>query len=276
MWERDVAMLRLYFWVEFCHNVALLHFYGFFCVINEIKNHHPPSMTLLYPINLIPLISGFLNVFWLIFPLAAFSQTSPGNDLDISPEIRENSPVLRRWLQKVPNILHEIKNEPSFRTRIRVGYSLFPANQNRSGVNVGIEDVLIPNTPIAVRGEYETSFDGQRQRYGADLQYYLRPLGSYVNVAPVFGYRHVQTNRDDTHGVNIGGKLLFSLSRGGGADITLTQTWVAPGSREEVGLTGLSLGYAIAKNLRISTDIQQQNTRRSKDSRVGLVLEWMP
>lgn len=233
-------------------------------------------MTLLNRIHIIPLISGLATVFWLIYPNCASSQTPPLNDLDISPEIRENSPVLQRWLQRIPNILQEINHDPSFRTRIRVGYSLFPSNQHRSGVNLGIEDVLIPNTPIAVRGEYESSFDGQRQRYGADLQYYLRPLGSYINVAPVLGYRHVQNNSDNTDGVNIGGKLLFSLSRGGGADITLVQTWVAPGSREEVGLTGLSFGYAIAKNIRVSTDIQQQNTRQSKDSRVGLVLEWMP
>lgn len=231
-------------------------------------------------ISVISVISMGLNVF---NPDAANSQTPesnptpiPVNDLDLSPEIIQNSPVLRRWRKKVPNILQEIKNDPSFRTRIRVGYSLFPSNHHRSGLNLGIEDVLISNTPIALRGEYETTFDGQRQTYGADLQYYLRPLGSYINFAPVLGYRNLQTNLYHTDGVNIGAKLLLNLSRGGGADISLMQTWVSPGSGQEIGLTRLSLGYALTKKLRVSTDIQQQNARQSKDSRVGLVFEWMP
>jgi hypothetical protein len=31
----------------------------------------------------------------------------------------------------------------------------------------------------------------------------------------------------------------------------------------------------VSKKLRFSTDIQKQNARQSKDSRVGLLLEWM-
>jgi hypothetical protein len=66
------------------------------------------------------------------------------------------------------------------------------------------------------------------------------------------------------------------LSRGGAADISLTQSWVSPGTDEEVGLTTLSFGYAVTRNLRLSTDIQKQNSLEDKDSRVGIVLEWMP
>nr|MBA3923620.1 hypothetical protein [Nostocaceae cyanobacterium] len=55
-----------------------------------------------------------------------------------------------------------------------------------------------------------------------------------------------------------------------------TQSWVSPGTDSEVGLTTLSAGYAVSHNLRLSTDIQKQNARLFKDSRVGLVLEWMP
>ncbi len=111
---------------------------------------------------------------------------------------------------------------------------------------------------------------------GSRLRYYLRPLGSYVNVAPVVGYRNLETDRYSTDGVNLGARLLLVLSRGGAADISLTQSWVAPGTDEEVGLTTLSVGYALTRNLRLSTDIQKQNARQSKDSRVGIVLEWMP
>ena len=42
------------------------------------------------------------------------------------------------------------------------------------------------------------------------------------------------------------------------------------------GVSTLSVGYALIKNLRISTDLQQQNSRAQKDNRVGLYLEWMP
>jgi hypothetical protein len=101
-------------------------------------------------------------------------------------------------------------------------------------------------------------------------------LGSYINLAPVLGYRHLETDAYLTNGVNVGVRLLLVLSRGGAADISLTQSWVAPGTDEEVGLTTLSVGYAFTRNLRLSTDIQQQNARQSKDSRVGIVLEWIP
>ncbi len=70
--------------------------------------------------------------------------------------------------------------------------------------------------------------------------------------------------------------MLLVLSRGGAADIAITQSWVAPGTAEEVGLTTLSIGYAVTHNLRLSTDIQKQNSRQSKDNRVGIILEWMP
>ncbi|RUT08511.1 hypothetical protein DSM106972_016790 [Dulcicalothrix desertica PCC 7102] len=205
-----------------------------------------------------------------INPKPAYSQTpSPGaQDLDLSPEIINNSPVLQRWRRKVPNVLEDIKNDPSFRSRLRFGY--FPT----VGVKVGAEDIQIDKTRFTISGEYYTTFNGKHTNYGGDINYYLRPLGSYVNVAPVLGYRHISTEKDSTNGVNVGAKLLLVLSRGGGGDISLTQTWVAPASNEEIGLTKLSVGYAITRKLRISTDIEQQNGRQ-KESRAGIILEWM-
>jgi len=95
-------------------------------------------------------------------------------------------------------------------------------------------------------------------------------------LSPPQGYRHLQNGDYATDGVNVGGRLKLVISRGGAADITLAQSWVAPGTAKEVGLTTLSFGYAVTRNLRLSTDIQKQNSRQSKDSRVGIVLEWMP
>lgn len=196
--------------------------------------------------------------------------------LDLDPKIIENSPVLQRWQRQIPNVLEEIENDPSFRTRLRLGYAYFPSQEQAGGVNIGFEDIFIGRTRLTVSGEYQKAFRVENTSYGGDLHYYLRPLGSYVNIAPLVGYRHLQTDEYSTDGVNVGARLKLVLSRGGAADISLTQSWVAPGTTEEVGLTTLSFGYAVTRNLRLSTDIQKQNSRQSKDSRVGIVLEWMP
>jgi hypothetical protein len=183
---------------------------------------------------------------------------------------------LQRWLREVPNVLEEIRNDPSFRTRLRLGYSQFPSTGQAAGFNVGVEDVFIGRTGLTVSGDYQRSFNGNREAYGADLRYYVLPLGSYVNIAPQVGYRNLTTGNFSTDGVNVGARLMLALSRTGAADVSLTQSFVSPGSNEEVGITTLSVGYAITRNLRLSTDIQKQNSREDKDSRVGIVLEWMP
>ena len=209
-------------------------------------------------------------------PVWCQTPSSTAQDLDLSPEIIKGSPVLQRWRRQVPNVLEDIKNDPSFRTRLRFGYSQFPSTRQAAGVNVGIEDLFINRTGLTVSGEYQAAFNGKREAYGADLHYYLRPLGSYINVAPVVGYKHLETNLYSTDGVNLGVRLLLVLSRGGSADISLNQSWVAPGTAQEVGLTTLLFSYALTHNLRISTDIEKQNARLNKDSRVGFVLEFMP
>ncbi|MBD2127361.1 hypothetical protein NDI39_01420 [Microcoleus sp. ZQ-A2] len=207
------------------------------------------------------------------------TQTTPqpsAQELDLKPEIRENSPVLQRWLRQVPNVLQEIRHEPSFRTRVRLSYSQFPSTGQAAGFNVGVEDVFIGRTGLTMSGDYQRSFNGKRESFGTDLRYYVFPLGSYVNVAPQVGYRNLTTGNFSTEGVNVGARLMLALSRTGAADVSLTQSFVSPGSRDEVGMTTLSFGYAVTQNLRLSTDIQKQNSREDKDSRVGIVLEWMP
>lgn len=193
--------------------------------------------------------------------------------LDLSPEIIEGSPVLQRWLRQVPNVLADIVREPSFRTRLRLGYSQFLSSDQADGWNIGVEDVFVGRTGLTLSGNYE-DFDGDRSG-GTELRYYVRPLGSYVNVAPLVGYRYLD-ERYSTDGVNLGLRVLLVLSRGGAADISLTQSWLAPGADNEVGLTMLTFGYALTHNLRLSTDIQKQNARQNKDTRVGIFLEWMP
>ncbi|MGB3757553.1 MAG: hypothetical protein WBA07_14435 [Rivularia sp. (in: cyanobacteria)] len=172
------------------------------------------------------------------------------NKLDINPEVIENSPVLQRWLNEVPNVLQDIKNQPSFRTRLRSGYF---QSDGDAGVKVGFEDVFVVDK-LTVSGEYQKAFNNNFENYGADLNYYLLPLGGYLNFSPLVGYRNLQTSDYSTSGVNLGVKLLLVLSRGGGADIAFTRSWVVD-TESEVTLTKLSASYAITNNRRFSTEL---------------------
>jgi hypothetical protein len=208
--------------------------------------------------------------------LGAISPVQAGTELDLDPKIRQESPVLERWLEKIPDIAEDIRNDPSFRTRIRFGYAEFPSSDHSSGVILGVEDVFFGKTSLTLSGDYQTAFNGKRTAVGANLQYYLLPLGDYVNVAPILGYRYIQTGNYSTDGLNLGLKLKLALSRTGAADITVSQSFISPGGDNEVGLTTLSVGYALTSNIRLAADIQTQNSRARKDSAVGILLEWMP
>ncbi len=195
--------------------------------------------------------------------------------IDLDPKLIESSPVLQRWLKQVPDVLADIKHDPSFRTRLRLSYSQFPSSKQAGGLSVGIEDVFVGRSGVTLSADYQTAFNGSREAWGGDLRYYVRPLGSVVNLAPVVGYRHLETTRYSTNGIHAGLRLLLIPSRTGAADLALTQSWVAPGSGDEVGLTTLSFGYALTRNLRLATDLQKQNSRFRSDSRVSIGLEWL-
>jgi hypothetical protein len=209
--------------------------------------------------------------------IAQPTETSPAEQLDLDPQILENSPVLQRWTEEIPDVLSEIRNDPSFRTRLRVGYSQFPSSDEAGGIHLGIEDIFVPETRLTLSADYQAALNGDRRKaYGSELRYYALPLGSSVNVAPVVGYRRLESDRYETDGVNVGLRLQLQLSRTGAADIALTQSWLNPGSdSEEVGLTTLTFGYALTHQLRLSTDFQRQNAPQHKDSRLGIGLEWM-
>ncbi|MEA5510963.1 hypothetical protein VB715_14410 [Crocosphaera sp. UHCC 0190] len=217
----------------------------------------------------------------LILPLAAPVNSEPivtENQLDLSPEIINESPVLQRWLKTVPNVSEEIQNDPSFRTRIGIGYAEFPSSHHRGGINVRVEDIFIGQTNLTLSGDYETSFndDEDREAGGVNLNYYILPLGSYINATPIVGYRSIRTNNYDEDGVNVGAKIIFPLSRTGASDFSVSQTFMSPGDDNEVGITNLSFGYAITKNIRLATEIEKQNSRVKKDSQFSILVEWMP
>ena len=196
-------------------------------------------------------------------------------ELEIEPKIIKESPTLQRWLKEIPNVLEDIDNDPSFKSRLRVGYLEFPSQHDKSGIAVGVDDLFIGKTNLTVTGEYQTAFQGNLSTAGVNFQYYVLPLGYIVNIAPVVGYRSVTTEQYSTDGVNVGARLKLILSRTSAADISLTQTFINPGGNEEVGVTVLSTGYAITPTLRLSAEVQKQNSRINKESHVGLFLEWM-
>lgn len=196
--------------------------------------------------------------------------------LDLNPQILESSPVLQRWTEEIPDVLSDIRHDPSFRTRAKVGYSSFSPHDEERGIHLGIEDVFVPKTQITVSADYRATLNSSREAYGGELRYYTLPLGSSVNIAPIIGYRWLERDRYDIDGVNLGLRLQLQLSRTGAADISLAQSWVNPGSEtEEVGMTTLTFGYALTQNLRLSTDLQQQNAPQDKSQRLGIGLEWM-
>lgn len=207
---------------------------------------------------------------------SALAQTSEAPPLDLPPEVIQESPVLQEWLQRTPDIAAEIANDPSFRTRLRLGYSQFPSSGGTSGFNAGVEDVFVwPGTGLTLSGDYARSWDGNREDYGAEARFYVFPLGGIVNFAPVLGYRQLTTSQYSTSGLDVGMRLMIIPSRGGGADVAISQSWVAPGSQDEVGMTAASIGYAVTSHLRLATQLQFQNSRFGQDSHLGLSLEWL-
>ena len=46
----------------------------------------------------------------------------------------EDSPTLQKWLQQTPNVLEDIRNDPSFATRLRWGFSFFPDSDDGFGI----------------------------------------------------------------------------------------------------------------------------------------------
>ena len=197
------------------------------------------------------------------------------NRLDLPERIIQESPTLQRWLEEVPDILEDIKHDPSFRTRLRLGFTTFPSNDYAAGINIGIEDIFIDRTGLTISADYQSAFNGDRNAVGADLHYFVLPLGNYINFAPLVGYRYVQSNDFNTDGLNLGLRLIIALSRTGAGDISLSQSFISPGGNEEVGITSLSVGYAVIPKLRLATDLEWQNSTENNDSRAGINLEWL-
>ena len=198
-----------------------------------------------------------------------------GDRLDIRDRLIEQSPTLQRWLKEVPDVLEDIRHDPSFKSRLRLGVTTFPSTDDAAGINFAVEDIFIDRTGLTISADYQSAFNGERAAFGADLHYFLLPLGNYVNLAPLVGYRYVQSNDFNTDGLHLGLRLMLVFSRTGAGDISLSQSFISPGGSEEVGITSLSAGYAVTSQLRLSTDLEWQNSIEANDSRVGINLELL-
>jgi hypothetical protein len=197
------------------------------------------------------------------------------NTQDIPDRVLKESPTLQRWLKEVPDLWEDIRHDPSFRTRLRLGFTTFPSTDNTGGINLGVEDIFIKRTGLTISADYQSAFNGDRNAYGADLHYFVLPLGNYFNLAPIVGYRYVQSNDFNTDGLHLGLRLMLTFSRTGAGDISLSQSYISPGGSEEVGITSLSVGYAVTSKLRLSTDLEWQNSIEDHDSRTGINLELL-
>jgi hypothetical protein len=200
---------------------------------------------------------------------------STSEQLDIPDRVIQESPTLQRWLKKVPNVLEDIRYDPSFQTRLRLGFTSFPSNDHAGGINVGIADIFLARTGLTISADYQSAFNGDRNAAGVDLHYFLLPLGNYLNIAPLVGYRYVQSNDFTSDGLHLGIRLMFAFSRTGAGDISISQSFVNLGSNEEVGITTLAVGYAVISQLRLSGDLEWQNSPENQDNRAGINLEWL-
>lgn len=213
---------------------------------------------------------------------AALADPIPNEQLDAELELEpgtvDSSPILQEWLRETPDVLGTIRNDPSFPSRLQLGYALFPSSRDDRGLAIGIEDIFVGELPLTVNADYAANFDGNdndREAYGAHLRYYLLPLGGYVNVAPIVGYRHVDAVDYSESGVQVGFQVKVIPSRGGGADFAYTQSWVSPTEDDSVMITQLEFGYGLSERLRLATDVEWQFAPGATDSRLGIGMEWM-
>ncbi|MGB3615023.1 MAG: hypothetical protein WBA10_14615 [Elainellaceae cyanobacterium] len=200
------------------------------------------------------------------------SAASQESTLDLDDAVIESSPVLQRWLEEVPDILEDIRHDPAFRGRLRLGYLRLSTDGDDDGILVGLEDVILTRSGLTLSADYRGELGGDRYSGGGELRYYLLPLGRRINLAPVLGYRVIRTPRENLDGVAVGARLLLVPSRSGAADISVTQLLVNPGSGEEASLFTVSTGYALTQQLRISGDVQIETISES-DTQIAVILE---
>ncbi len=176
-------------------------------------------------------------------------------------DVFQASPTAQRWRRAVPDVARAMVNSPSFRTRLRLGYGEIADD---SSWQVGIEDLRVGQTRVTMAAHVQ---GGAFSSGEMELRSYVRPLGAAWNVAAVVGYGRW---RGDREGLALGGRLLLPLSRGGGSDIAVGQSWLVNGG----SVTTVGVGYAISPQVRLATEFQRLGW--VGETRGTVLLEWMP
>ena len=191
------------------------------------------------------------------------------SEVGLEAEDLDNSRVLQRWLDSPPDILDEIRNKPAVPLRLRGGLA-----SNREWT-VGVEDITLYDR-ITLSGFYRRAFDEQSDEdYGGDLRYYVLPRGSYFNIAPQLGFRHLDLADGLTEGLWAGLVGTISLAPGA-ADLTVAYGFVEPISSDEATVGSVTAAYHVTRELRLAGQVNWRHTIFQNDIAVGVLLEWAP
>ncbi|MCF2970993.1 hypothetical protein L1047_07290 [Synechococcus sp. Nb3U1] len=192
-------------------------------------------------------------------------------DLGLDSQILEDSPVLRRWLQNPPNLLEEIRNTPVLPTRLQANF------ESSSHWRVSLQDLRLVDR-LTLSGDYRQSADEPKDRqYGSEIRYFIAPMGSVFNLAPQLGYRVLKQENRSLSGVSYGAFAVLALAPGA-ADLTGSYSWVAPQEPEEgqATLAEITAAYAISPSFRLSARYSLRNSTLTRESSLGLGVEWIP
>jgi hypothetical protein len=176
---------------------------------------------------------------------------------------------LKRWLKNPPDLLHEIDTTPAFPTRFQLFVSSVPSRAGDTEWNASLQDVFIASSSVSLSTEYTQSLNTENRQWGVLTRVYLLPLGSHLNIAPVFGYRKLLIDGVSLAGTEIGTRFVIAAPLA--ADLSLSQSLVL--AETPVGRTQLALGYAISPGLRLSAQILWQNSVIRQDTSYGFGLE---
>ncbi|MEL7084823.1 MAG: hypothetical protein AAGM36_10045 [Cyanobacteria bacterium J06597_1] len=204
-------------------------------------------------------------------PSEAIAQATPPSDITPdhtrpTDEILDDSPVWQQWQDDPPNILDEIRNTPALPPRVRLGVA-----SNREW-QVGVEDLTLYDRAF-VRGHYRAAFDEQSDEdYGVDLGYYLFPRGSYFNVSPLMGFRHLDLGDRINDGINVG--LLGTIALApGAADLAVSYSLLDPFAGDEATLGSVTAAYHLTRKLRLASQVNWRHSVGADDIAVGVFLE---
>lgn len=201
---------------------------------------------------------------------ASLLALDPSPDLALDAALLEASPTLRRWLQTPPDLLEEIRNRPLIQPRIQA--SLGPDTWS-----LGLEDLRLFDR-LTVSGDYQQVLNtpsGTEQQFGSSLRYYLAPLGSQVNVAPVVGYRHLEVAERSWGTVQWGAHAVL-IPAPGAADLTLSYSWLHPPDESISTLVQLTTAYTLRPSFRVGARYRYESSRLDQETSFGLVMEWIP